>query len=51
MNYTYELTRLNDAVDELKSIFDMEFEEGRNEEVKDWAVKNGVGYSRRKADG
>lgn len=51
MNYIYELTRLNDAVDELKSIFDMEFEEGRNEEVKDWAVKNGVGYSRRKADG
>ncbi len=50
--YRYELTRLHNEVDELKSIFDIAYsdDEARHEIVKGWAVEKGYGYSRRPAD-
>lgn len=47
--YGYELTRLHNEVDELKSIFDISSsdDEARHEIVKGWAVERGYGYSRR----
>lgn len=47
--YIYELSRLHEEVEELKSICDMIFEEdARNEDVKDWASKHGYGFRRRR---
>lgn len=46
--YLYELSRLHNEVEELKSIFDMIPEDSRNEKVKDWASKHGYGFRRRR---
>lgn len=50
--YGYELTRLHNEVDELKSIFEIteSDDEAQHEMVKGWAVKRGYGYSRRLMD-
>lgn len=46
--YLYELSRLHNEVEELKSIFDMIPEDSSNEKVKDWASKHGYGFRRRR---
>lgn len=50
--YGYELTRLHNEVDELKSIFEIVVsdDEAQHEMVKEWAAKRGYGYSRRLID-
>lgn len=49
--YTYELTRLDDVVDDPINIFEMQEEtDARNEEMKDWALQRGYGYTRRRLD-
>ncbi len=50
--YGYELTRLHDEVDELKSIFEIAAsdDEAQHEMIKGWAAKRGYGYSRRLID-
>lgn len=49
--YAYELTRVHNEVDELKSICDfVSTEDARSETVKDWASKRGYGYRRQAND-
>lgn len=50
--YGYELTRLHNEVDKLKSIFEIVVsdDEAQHEMVKGWAAKRGYGYSRRLID-
>lgn len=49
--YEYELTRINNEIEELKSVFDIvSSDEARHEIVKGWASERGYGYSRRQKD-
>lgn len=49
--YEYELTRIHNEIEELKSVFDIvSSEEARHEIVKGWASERGYGYSRRRKD-
>ncbi|MCM1193345.1 MAG: phage head morphogenesis protein [Butyrivibrio sp.] len=45
--YIYELSRLHNETEALKSVFELSPEDGRNEFVKEWAAARGYGYSRR----
>ncbi len=48
--YTYELTRLNKEVEQLKNVFEIGDEDARDERVKEWALEKGYGYGRRRVD-